>query len=115
MHRRDGLILRLAGIPVRRLRDSLRPAQRLPRERQKKSVMLQETDIAVVTVDLPEYGLKAGDVGTVALVHGRGGYEVEFMTLDGETVAVTSLEAAHVRPVARRDVAHVRRIQVSGR
>ena len=49
--------------------------------------MLQETDIAVLTVDLTEYGLKPGDVGTVMLVHGQSGYEVEFMTLDGETVA----------------------------
>ena len=72
--------------------------------------MLQETDIAVLTVDLPEHGLKAGDVGTVVLVHGRQGYEVEFMTLDGETVAVTSLQAAQVRSIATREIAHVRNI-----
>ncbi len=72
--------------------------------------MLQETDIVVLTVDLPEHGLRAGDVGTVVLVHGRQGYEVEFMTLDGETVAVTSLQANQVRPIASREVAHVRSI-----
>jgi hypothetical protein len=72
--------------------------------------VLQETEIAVLTVDLPEHGLKAGDVGTVVLVHGRQGYEVEFMTLDGETVAVTSLQAAQVRPIATREIAHVRNI-----
>jgi Domain of unknown function (DUF4926) len=69
--------------------------------------LLQETELAVLTVDLPEYGLKAGDVGTVVLVHGRKGYEVEFMTLDGETVAVSSLQAAQVRPISSREVAHV--------
>jgi Domain of unknown function (DUF4926) len=72
--------------------------------------VLQQTDIAVLTVDLPEYGLKVGDVGTVMMVHGQNGYEVEFMTLDGETVAVTSLEAAQMRPIASREVAHVRSI-----
>jgi hypothetical protein len=77
--------------------------------------MLHEMDIAILTVDLSEHGLKAGDVGTVVLVHGRGGYEVEFMTLDGETVAVTSLEAAHVRPISRREIAHVRSIQATAR
>jgi hypothetical protein len=41
----------------------------------------------------------------------RGGYEVEFMTLDGETVVVTSLEAVEVRPIAHHEVAHVRSIQ----
>jgi hypothetical protein len=72
--------------------------------------VLEETDIAVLTIDLPEHGLKVGDIGTVMLVHGQNGYEVEFMTLDGETVAVTSLEAAEVRPIASREVAHVRSI-----
>jgi Domain of unknown function (DUF4926) len=72
--------------------------------------VLEETELAVLTVDLPEYGLKAGDVGTVVLVHGRKGYEVEFMTLDGEMVAVTSLQTAQVRPIASREVAHVRSI-----
>ena len=50
----------------------------------------------------------------VVLVHGNRGYEVEFMTHDGETVAVTSLEAAQVRPIAHREVAHVRSIQATG-
>ena len=68
--------------------------------------MLQETEIAVLTVDLPEYGLKVGDVGTLMLVHERQGHEVEFMTLDGKTVAVISLPAAQVRPVGSRKVAH---------
>ena len=72
--------------------------------------MLEETELAVLTVDLPEYGLKAGDIGTVVLVHGHKGYEVEFMTLDGEMVAVTSLQATQVRPIGSREVAHVRSI-----
>ena len=61
--------------------------------------------------DLSEYGLKRGDVGTVVMVHPAGGYEVEFMTLDGETIAVTSLSADEVRPIARREIAHARGIQ----
>jgi hypothetical protein len=32
------------------------------------------------------------------------------MTLDGETVAVTSLQASQVRPISTREVAHVRSI-----
>ena len=73
-------------------------------------MMLRETDIVVLTVDLPVYGLKFGDVGTVALVHGGGGYEVEFVTLDGETVTVASLMANQVRPIAHHEIAHVRTI-----
>jgi len=72
--------------------------------------VLEETELAVLTVDLPEYELKAGDIGTVVLVHGHKGYEVKFMTLDGEMVAVTSLQAAQVRPIGSREVAHERSI-----
>lgn len=54
--------------------------------------MIKELDSVVLTTDLPEYRLERGDVGTVVLVHhGDKGYEVEFMTLEGETIAVTSL------------------------
>ena len=41
-----------------------------------------ELDTVVLTEELPNYGLKAGDLGTVVLVHTHGGYEVEFMALD---------------------------------
>jgi len=72
--------------------------------------MIGETEVVVLTVDLPVYGLKSGDVGTIVMVHGCTGYEVEFMTLDGETIAVVSVGAIQVRPIARREVAHVRTI-----
>jgi hypothetical protein len=45
-------------------------------------------DSVVLLRDLPEHRLKAGDIGTVVLVHdGGAGYEVEFSTLAGETMA----------------------------
>ena len=73
--------------------------------------MIPELDSVVLAVDLPEYGLKEGDVGTVVLAHRTEGYEVEFMTLDGETVAVVSLMMGQVRPVgSRREIAHARAI-----
>ena len=78
-------------------------------------MMLRETDIVVLTVDLTVYGLKSGDVGTVVLVHGGGGYEVEFVTLDGETVAVASLMANQVRPIAHHEIAHARSINAMSR
>ena len=60
--------------------------------------------------DLPEHGLKQGDLGTVVLVHGAEGYEVEFMTLDGQTLAVVSLFPPQVRPVGRREIAQARAV-----
>ncbi len=70
--------------------------------------MIRELDTVVLTTDLPAHGLKRGDVGTVVLLHKSGGYEVEFMTLDGETVAVVSLTAEQVRPIGRREIANAR-------
>lgn len=70
--------------------------------------MITELDNVVLTVDLPEHRLKKGDVGTVVLLHDSRGYEVEFMTLGGETLAVVSLSRDQVRPVARREIAQAR-------
>ena len=71
--------------------------------------MIEELGEAVLTADLPEYRLRRGDIGTVVLVHNAGeGYEVEFATLDGETIAVVSLRASQVRAAGPREVAHAR-------
>lgn len=66
-----------------------------------KDAALNELDLTVLRVDLTEYQLVTGDVGTVVFVHGAGqAYEVEFMTADGRTLAVVTLEADHIRPLA---------------
>lgn len=75
--------------------------------------MLKELDTIVLAVDLPEHGLSRGDLGTVVLVHKDKGYEVEFMTLDGETLAVVSLFANQVRPVGHREIAHARAVSLA--
>jgi Domain of unknown function (DUF4926) len=74
--------------------------------------MIKELDTIVLTIDLPGFGLHAGDLGTVVLVHKHGGYELELITLDGETVAVMSLSPEQVRPVGRREIAHARLVTV---
>ena len=71
--------------------------------------MIQELDRIILTTDLPEQGLKTGDIGTVVLVHEKNnGFEVEFVSLDGETIAVISLFAHQVRPIGQREIAHAR-------
>lgn len=73
--------------------------------------MIEELDIVVLACDLPEHGLKQGDTGTVVLLHGDAGYMVEFMTLDGETVAVVSLAKEQVRPIAPGEMPHARALE----
>lgn len=71
--------------------------------------MIQELEDVVLTCDLPEQGLTRGDIGTVVLIHEDGkGYEVEFATLDGETIAITTLNANQVRPSQPREIPCVR-------
>jgi hypothetical protein len=73
--------------------------------------MIQKLDTIALAADLPEHGLLEGDLGSVVLVHGDGrGYEVEFVTLGGETVAVLSLHAEQVRSIAPREIAHARTV-----
>ena len=66
--------------------------------------MIRDLETIVLTEDLPEHSLKRGDLGTVVLIHAAGGYEVEFMTLDGQTLTVISLLPQQVRPVGRREI-----------
>jgi hypothetical protein len=75
--------------------------------------MIKEHDRVVLTDDLPTEGLKAGDIGTVVHIHGKGeAYEVEFICLDGETVAVVSAKANQIRPTKSGEIAHARELAV---
>ena len=73
--------------------------------------MFEELDRVILTEDVPDHGLEAGDVGTVVLVHrGGAGYEVEFVALDGETFAVVSVHPHQIRQAASREVPHARAV-----
>lgn len=71
--------------------------------------MIREFERVVLTRDLPEDSLVAGDAGTVVHVYEAGkGYEVEFFSLSGRTLAVSTVMAGDVRPVGDEDITHAR-------
>ena len=71
--------------------------------------MIKEHDRIVLTADLDAEGLRTGDVGTVVHIHaGEEAYVVEFVTLDGKPVTVTTLTASQVRPIGPHEIAHAR-------
>ena len=77
-------------------------------------MMIKEHERVVLTTPVLDSGLEAGDVGTVVHVYKDGqAYEVEFVTLDGHTAAVLTLEVSQVRPVTRRDITHTRELSAA--
>ena len=71
--------------------------------------MIEEHSSVVLTEPLPAASLEAGDVGVVVHVHRNGeAFEVEFMTLDGNTLAVETLTAKQIRAARNRDIPYVR-------
>jgi hypothetical protein len=74
-------------------------------------MMFKELDRVVLTEPVSKESLETGDVGTVVHVYEDGkAFEVEFITLDGRTAAVVTVEASKVRPVGRREITHAREL-----
>jgi hypothetical protein len=65
-------------------------------------------DTVVLDRDLADHGLRRGDLGAVVEVYEPDGVEVEFVTASGRTVALVTLRATDVRPVADDDLVSVR-------
>jgi hypothetical protein len=73
--------------------------------------MIKELDLVVLRRDFKAEGLKAGDVGTAVTTHKDGeAFEVEFLTLAGDTVAVVTVEADDLRGVKEREIMHAREV-----
>ncbi len=92
--------------------------QRALQVRESIMAAIREFERVVLTTDVAgdklvdgDVGLVAGDVGVVVDILGGGtAYILEFMALDGNTVAVTEVEASQVRPIGPRDLQHVRQV-----
>ncbi len=71
-------------------------------------MMYHLLDTVVLARDLPEHGLRTGDLGAVVEVHEPDGLEIEFVTASGRTAALLTLNAHDVRPVVDDDLVSVR-------
>lgn len=65
-------------------------------------------DTVVLDRDIPESGLRRGDLGAVVEVYEPDGLEVEFVTASGRTAALLTLTTQDVRAVADDDLVSVR-------
>ena len=72
---------------------------------------IEERHTVVLLHDVEDQGLERGDIG--AVVHryaDADAYEVEFVTGEGETVAVLTLGQDDIRPMNRREILHARQL-----
>ena len=65
-------------------------------------------ETVVLNRDLPEHGLRAGDLGAVVEVYGAESVEVEFVRASGHTKALVTLKSEDLRAVAATDMLTVR-------
>ena len=70
-------------------------------------------DTVVLEEDLPEHGLRAGDIGAVVELYDSTGVEVEFVTGSGRTQALVSLRVEQVRRMNADEILSVRAVNAA--
>jgi len=71
-------------------------------------------DRVVLTADIPDEKLKAGDVGTVVYVCKKHkAVEIEFISYDGKTAVVAGAKTSQVRHIAKGELPHARQLATS--
>lgn len=76
---------------------------------------IDETDLVALLIDLPGANLVRGDVGTIAMIHGdQQAFEVEFVNVGGQTIAVETLERDQIKKVDQTmAILHVPEMQLA--
>jgi hypothetical protein len=75
---------------------------------------MHELERVALTQDILEHGLKIGDIGMIVHVYGdHKGYEVEFVTLNGDLIALVSVYPSQIRPLENDEIASARRVQTA--
>lgn len=74
---------------------------------------LSMLDTVVLNKDMPEYDLRAGDVGVVVENYDPDGIEVEFVTGSGATQALVTLDVSDVHTISDREILSVRTLDAA--
>ena len=73
--------------------------------------MFNLLDTVVLTRDVPDAGLRRGDLGAIVEVYGPNAFEVEFVAASGRTQALVTLTADDIRHVGDQDLVSVRPLE----
>ena len=75
---------------------------------------MKELERVALTEDLPEHGLKIGDIGMILDIYAdHKGYQVEFVTLNGELIALVSVYPSQIRQLEQDEIASARRVKTA--
>jgi hypothetical protein len=74
---------------------------------------IQLLDTVVLQRNMPDYGIKTGDIGAVVETYEPDGIEVEFVTGAGKTQALLTLKVEDVRPISENDILSVRSLDAA--
>lgn len=70
----------------------------------------EKLECVVLAHDVPEHGLRAGDLGTVVEIYPDDGAEVEFVRGSGATQALLALSQRDIRKIDAHDLLAIRRL-----
>ena len=73
--------------------------------------MYKLLDTVVLKRNVPEAGLRVGDLGAIVEVHDPDHFEVEFVAASGRTQALVTLGSDDIRHVNDRDLIAVRSLE----
>ena len=73
--------------------------------------MYKLLDTVALTHDIPNAGLRRGDLGAVVEILASDAMEVEFVAASGRTQALLTLGVADIRQVGDRDLIAVRSLE----
>ena len=75
---------------------------------------VKEHDLVVLQHDIPEAKLTRGDIGTIVGIYAdQLAFEVEFMTAEGKTIDVLTLELQDIRPFSGHEILHTREMETA--
>ena len=72
--------------------------------------MIEDLDMVALTRDFEAHGLKRGDIGAVVHKYSKKAFEVEFVTAEGKTIAVLTLQEADIRSLQGGEILHAREV-----
>jgi hypothetical protein len=75
---------------------------------------LRELDTVVLLRDLPEHGLRRGDLGAIVTVLAPARFTVEFVRVSGHTHALVDVDGADIRTMEGSDIPAVRGAEPEG-